>query len=186
LKYLTFQVARIKISSSKDEYLILFEGAPKTISDQSPRRIRLKSLTYIDIGGTGKNTECFGIGLAIYVAEQDRKLKQERNKMAIQKKSLIGNLTAAKKAIIATNVASTSPVVTSASLAKATFAKGTLAKGALAKGTLAKGTLAKGTLAKGTLAKGTLAKGTLAKGTLAKGTLAKGTLAKGTFAKRFV
>ena len=33
--------------------------------------------------------------------------------MAIQKKSLIGNLTAAKKAIIASNAASTSPVVSS-------------------------------------------------------------------------
>jgi hypothetical protein len=90
-------------------------------------------------------------------------------RMSIQKKSLIGNMTAAKKAIIATNVASTTPVVSSVSLAKGTLAKGTLAKGTLAKGTLAKGTLAKGTLAKGTLAKGTLAKGTLAKGTLAKG-----------------
>jgi hypothetical protein len=123
--------------------------------------------------GHGKNSHRFGIGLAIYRTEQHRKIKQEKRKMAIQKKSLIGNLTAAKKALIATNVASANPVVTSANLAKTTFAKATLAKGTLAKGTLAKGTLAKGTLAKGTLAKGTLAKGTLAKGTLAKGTVAK-------------
>ena len=34
--------------------------------------------------------------------------------MAIQKKSLIGNLAAAKKAIIATSMASTTPVVTPA------------------------------------------------------------------------
>ena len=54
--------------------------------------------------------------------------------MSIQKKSLIGNMTAAKKAIIATNVASSAPAVSSVSLAKGTLAKGTLAKGTLAKG----------------------------------------------------
>ena len=36
--------------------------------------------------------------------------------MAIQKKSLIGNMTAAKKAIIASNVASNNPVATGAKL----------------------------------------------------------------------
>ena len=36
--------------------------------------------------------------------------------MAIQKKSLIGNLSATKKAIVATNVASTTPVAKAASI----------------------------------------------------------------------
>jgi len=81
--------------------------------------------------------------------------------MSIPKKSLIGNLTAAKKAIVAAmdSVSFASPAQPTANLAKGNLAKGNLAKGNLAKGNLAKGNLAKGNLAKGNLAKGTLAKG---------------------------
>ena len=63
--------------------------------------------------------------------------------MTIQKKSLISSLTAAKRANIATNVASSTPVVAKTVLAKNALAKNAFAKNALAKNALAKNAFAK-------------------------------------------
>ncbi|HZD30351.1 MAG TPA: hypothetical protein VE779_01695 [Candidatus Angelobacter sp.] len=61
--------------------------------------------------------------------------------MTIQKKSLISNLSATKKAVVVTKTSTPAQFSEASSLSKGNLSKGNLSKGNLSKGNLSKGSL---------------------------------------------